>query len=413
MGTSVSPTPAPAPTQGATLPGTVQPAQPETTPPMTNLPASAPPISANEAAQTTPADEGPRPSAGPVTIQAPNVTMKLGFLLQPQYEIVGSPTLNRGSQNIFLRRTRILMGVTLFKAFDFFLDTDFPNLNRPPNAPTGEPNPKATPGMNVQDAFATVHALGDMIMLDMGYMLPPLEHNAVQGATSLYGWDYFSNAFRHSNVFGSTTDPIGRDTGAQLRGLVLDGHIEYRIGLFQGKREPASTQSVASRNFFRAAGRLQINILDPETGFFYAGSYLGKKRILSVGVSYDIQDSYHHSSADGLLDMPLGPGVITAQVDASHWNGGTWVTLPSQTALMAEGGYLFDAANLSPILRFEKRWVSNQTAAVPDETRLGGGLAFWPYGHNVNVKAFYTRVMPSPAVHDYNQVNVQTQFFIF
>jgi len=359
-------------------------------------------------------DEGPRPApAGPLAIKTPNATFKLGFLLQPQYEIVGSPTLNRGSQNLFVRRTRILFGATLFKNFDFFLDTDYPNINRAPNAGTGEPNPKATPGMNVQDAFATVKALDDVIMIDLGYMLPPLAHNALQGATSLYGWDYFSNSFRHSNVFGSTTDPIGRDSGAQLRGLLFGGILEYRVGLFQGRREPASTQSVASRNFFRAAGRVQLNLLDAETGFFYAGSYLGKKRILSFGVSYDFQDDYHHSSGDGLLDIPLGPGVLTAQVDASHWNGGSWVNMPNQTALMAEAGYLFDAANLSPILRFEKRWVNNETAAVPDETRFGGGLAFWPYGHNVNVKAFYTRVMPTPSVHDYNQVNIQTQFFVF
>jgi hypothetical protein len=80
---------------------------------------------------------------------------------------------------------------------------------------------------------------------------------------------------------------------------------------------------------------------------------------------------------------------------------------------MGEAGYLINAINLSPIARYEQRWVDNQTPAVPDEIRVGGGLAFWPYGHNINVKAFFTRVMPTPSIHDYNQVNVQAQFFIF
>jgi len=376
----------------------------------TSLPATAAP-----ADTATPTEQqGPRPAPpGPLKIELPNATIKFGFLLQPQYEAVGSPALSKMTHNLFLRRTRILVGATLYKNFEFFFDSDFPNLFRAANNTAGEANTKATPGMNVQDAFGTVKAVGDSLKIDMGYMLPPLAHNALQGAVTLYSWDYFSNSFRHSNVFQSSADPIGRDAGVQLRGLVLDNIVEYRVGLFQGKRENVSATEVSGRNMFRVAGRLQINLFDPEPGFFYAGSYLGTKRILSFGVSYDFQDHYHHSSGDGILDMPLGPGVVTAQADVSHWNGGSWVILPRQTAFMSEAGYLINAINLSPILRFERRWVDNQTAAVPDETRFGGGVGFWPYGHNINLKGFYTRVIPTPAAHSYNQVNVQMQFYTF
>jgi hypothetical protein len=358
--------------------------------------------------------EGPRPApAGPMKIELPNATLKFGFLLQPQFESVGSPSLNGMSHNMFVRRTRIIIGATLFKNFEFFFDSDYPNLFRAANNTPDDPNAKLTPGMNIQDAFATAKALGDALKIDVGYMLPPGAHNALQGATSLYSWDYFNNSFRHSNVFVSTADPIGRDAGVQLRGLVLNDIIEYRVGLFQGRRENVNTTDVAARNMFRVAGRLQINLLDPETGFFYAGTYLGAKRVLSLGASYDFQDDYRHAGGDGLLDMPVGPGVLTAQANVSFWNGGNWVNLPRQTALMGEAGYLINAINLSPIARYEQRWVDNQTPAVPDEIRVGGGLAFWPYGHNINVKAFFTRVMPTPSIHDYNQVNVQAQFFIF
>lgn len=390
-------------------------------PPATVYQPGAPATPAPIEAAPAPVEQGPRPApAGPMKIETPNATLKFGFLLQPQFESVGHAALNGMSNNIFVRRTRIILGATLFKNFEFFFDSDFANLFRAvnnTNTPAIEPNNKATPGMNVQDAFATAKFLGDAIKLDIGYMLPPGAHNAMQGATSLYSWDYFTNSFRHSNVFQSSADPIGRDAGVELRGLVLNDIIEYRVGLFQGKRDNVSTTEVSAHNMFRAAGRLQINLLDPETGFFYAGTYLGAKRILSLGVSYDFQDDYRHSSGDAFLDMPLGPGVITAQADVSHWNGGSWVNLPRQTALMGEAGYLINAINLSPIARYEQRWVDNAAPAVaavaPDEIRVGGGLAFWPYGHNINVKAFYTRVMPTPSVHDYNQVNVQAQFFIF
>jgi len=347
-------------------------------------------------------------------IELPNATIKFGFLLQPQYEAVGHATLNSATNNIYLRRTRIIIGATLFKNFEFFLDTDYPNLMKAADDTQGDVNNKAAAGMNIQDAFATAKA-GDALKVDVGYMLPAGAHNAMQGAGTLYSWDYFSNTFRHGNVFHTAGDPVGRDAGIQLRGLLLDNIIEYRVGMFQGKRENVNATEVAGRNMFRGAARLQINLLDPETGFFYAGSYLGTKRVLSLGVAYDWQSEYHHSSGDVILDMPVGPGVLTAQADLSHWNGGTWVTLPRQSAFMSEAGYLIDAINVSPIFRYEQRWVDHQTAAVPDEKRVGGGLAFWPYGHNINVKAFYTRVMPDMPVteHAYNQVNVQAQFYIF
>jgi hypothetical protein len=262
-------------------------------------------------------------------------------------------------------------------------------------------------------------------------MLPPLAHNALQSAASLYGLDYFANSFLQSNVFGTSVNPVGRDLGLQLRGLVLDGHLEYRLGMFQGKRSPQSTtpsataggaatvDEVASRNSFRFTGRVQVNILDPETGFFYSGTYLGGKRILSLGGAYDYQHydlgSYKYWAVDGFLDLPAGPGTATAQVNFAQWNGGSLVTLSKREAVMAEAGYRIADIWLSPILHFEKLWIPGTGgAADASETRYAGGLAFWYYGHNGNVKAFYTRVHPTTAGEkDYNLINLQAQIFVF
>jgi hypothetical protein len=263
--------PAPAPVAGAPEQALAPVPAQAVAPPAASVVPSAAPVAP---VAVTPAEPSSRPRpapAGPMKIELPDATIKFGFLLQPQYEVVGNATLSGASHNIFIRRTRILVGATLFKNFEFFFDTDFPNLFRAANNTAGEANTKATPGMNVQDAFATAKALGNALMIDLGYMLPPLGHNAVQGATSLYSWDYFCNSFRHSNVFASSADPVGRDAGVQLRGLVLNDILEYRVGMFQGKRGDVSATQVAGRNMFRVAGRLQINLLDAETSFFYAG----------------------------------------------------------------------------------------------------------------------------------------------
>ena len=363
------------------------------------------------------------PAAKPLRVDGPDGTnIRLGLLLQPQFEAVNSPTLGGYSQNLYLRRTRILLGGTLLGKVDFFVDTDYPNLFHTTNSGTAAAPEyqKATPGMNIQDAFVTykplagMKAYADMFKIDVGYMLPAMAHNAVQGATTLYSLDYFSYSFQHSGSFSSTSSPVGRDVGVQVRGLVIDGHLEYRLGLFQGLRDNRTGTDMEARNFFRATGRLQINLLDPETGFFYQGTYLGTKKILSIGVSGDLQDKYKYFAADGIVDLPLGPGVVTGQVNFAHWNGGGFLipNLVKQSALMGEAGYLIADIRLNPIVRIEHRWGSG---AVPDETKLGGGLAFWPNGHNINLKAFYAHVKDTlnGASTNYNQLNLQMQVYFF
>ncbi len=380
-------------------------------------PPSAPPLA------PPPTDPGTTLSS--VRIESSSTTIKFGLLAQPQYEAAGVIPAPNGmpngmSSNLFLRRARILVGGTLFGTFDYFFDTDYPNLFKA--APVGPGMlvvAKATPGMNIQDVFMTYKPMADLVKVDVGYMLPPLSHNAIQGAGTLYGWDYFAYTFQHStagyggvvNAFGSSANPIGRDLGVQLRGLVVDGHIEYRAGLFQGLRHDATMTGVASQNFFRFAGRLQVNLFDPEPGFFYAGTYFGAKKILSIGGSFDLQGAYRYFAADVIADLPLGPGVLTAQLNAAHWTGGTFVpALVPQTAVVGEVGYNITAVQISPIVRVEELVISGPVA---NENRFAVGAAFWPYLHNSNLKLFYTRITRQAAPHGANQINLQWQVYFF
>jgi hypothetical protein len=423
---TAKPTEAPA----AAAPATAEPA------PVAAAPAEPAPVAPAPApAEPAPA-AAPPPAAPPSTgfeslkIESKNgsATLKIGLLLQPQFEAISNATKSGTQNNVFLRRTRLLIGGTLFKNFEYFFDTDAPNLFKgstdpvppPAGSPAGTPAGPATSakggtGIVVQDAYATWKAYEDMVKLDLGYMLTPGAHNALQGAGTLYGLDYFSNSFLHTGSFNTSVAPVGRDAGVQLRGLLLDNHIEYRLGIFQGKRNPSTATELGAQNMFRVAGRVQINILDAETGFFYAGTYLGKKKVLSVGAAYDFQSDYKHWAVDGFLDMPLGPGGVTAQVNFSKWNGGGFTTpaLANQSAIMGEAGYRLDVVPISPILKFEQLTPKEGNAK---ETRFGGGLAFWPSGHNANLKAFYTHITQKPDTGDslsFNQFQLQGQLYFY
>jgi hypothetical protein len=403
------------------------PAETKTEPDVTGAAAApaAPPI----AHEPTPMPVAPPPDAPAPTafeslkIESANgsASLKLGLLLQPQFETIGSESAdNEGSSNnLFLRRTRVLIGGTLFKTIEYFFETDSTNLFKA-DPTTGT---KTGFGVNVQDAFMTWKAYEDMVKFDVGYMLTPGAHNALQGAGTLLGLDYFSNSFNHSTVFNNAGgNPAGRDAGFEVRGLLLDNHIEYRAGLFQGLRRPAAaavppdtTGEVGSQNMFRFAGRLQINLLDAETGFFYAGTYLGKKKVASIGAALDMQSDYVHWAVDGFLDMPVGPGGLTAQVNFSKWNGGGFTNpaLVNHTAIMGEAGYRFDAFPIAPIVKFEQANIADSDAA---STRIGGGVAWFPYAHNLNVKAFFTNINNKPGMgesHSFNQFQLQGQLYFY
>ncbi len=166
------------------------------------------------------------------------------------------------------------------------------------------------------------------------------------------------------------------------------------------------------------AGRLQYNFFDAETGYFYSGTYLGAKKIFSIGAGVDLQDDYRGFGADAFLDMPLGSGVVTAQVDVASLDPGTFLSaLPKQVFAVGEAGYKLGMFPISPIVRFERRSVTNPTPVANNETRFGGGVAYWFDGHSSNVKLFYTSVHPDtgvdPTAASYSAVNLQWQLFFF
>jgi hypothetical protein len=242
-------------------------------------------VPANELpAVPAPPDAAPPVAPSQLKLELPNGTsIRFGLLWHAQFEALGNTANDDLSKNVFLRRFAVLLGGTVLHDIEYFFDTDFGDLFKA----SGPDSLKSGPDIVTKDALVTFHVVGDELRIDAGLMVPPGSRNSLLGGGGLHGLDFFRNTFRHNTVFGSTANPFGRDLGVQLRGLVAGGSLEYRLGTFQGKRSaPAETPTsrAAARNSFRFAGRLQLNVLDGESTFFYAGTYLGKKRILSFGV---------------------------------------------------------------------------------------------------------------------------------
>ena len=283
-----------------------------------------------------------------------------------------------------------MFGGQVAKNVTFFVETDSPNLGK-----TLADGKNIQPAMILQDAYAEFKVT-DAFAVDAGLMFIPFSRNFLQSAASLLPIDYGAYTYTQS---GPTESSTGRDTGFQAKGYLLNDHLEYRIGAFQGARDTASHRA------FRYAGRVQYNLLDPEVGFFYTGSYLGKKKIVSVGGAFDRPErlsrlrrrrlrrpSARLRSADRAVRLQL----VRRRRDAAG---------AARAARRALRARLSDRRGQADAVRADGAPQRRLRPVPADETRTSIGVSYWWAGHNANIKAAYGRIAPTGAavqndVHD-------------
>jgi hypothetical protein len=325
-----------------------------------------------------------------------DVNFKLGVLGQVQADTLHVTGTDITSTNLFLRRLRLLFGGQVAKNVTFFVETDAPNLGK--TLATGK---NITPAIIVQDAYGEFKQ-SDGFALDAGLMFVPFSRNSLQSANTLLALDYGAYTFSQSAPTQSST---GRDTGFQAKGYFLKNRLEYRIGAFQGLR------NTSSNNALRYTGRVQYNVLDPETAFFYTGTYLGAKKILAIGGAFDTQSHYHAYDADVFTEYPFGPGAFTGQFDLTRFDGDVTLTsLKKQNDILLELGYLVHALRLTPVLQFVHRDIVDLSSG--DEHRTSIGANYWWAGHNASIKGAYTHIDPR-GLATQHEFTVQLQFFYY
>lgn len=322
-------------------------------------------------------------------------SIKFGFLVQPRAEAIDSE--DDTAQNLFIRRLRILAGGTITEKLTFFFETDSPNLGKADAAGN-----KNTGDVFIQD-FVLSYAFAPQNYIDVGMILPALSHNTGQSAASLLAVDYGDYSFLHSGPTGSR---VGRDYGVRARGYVLNDRLEYRAGVYQGAR------GTNSSNELRLIARGVVNVFEAEKGLFYAGTYLGKKKVLAFGATLDHQDDYDTAGLDAFFDYPLkGGNAVTLQANLMNYDGGEFLaSLPEQDALLIEGGFYSAATKLLPYVQYSTRDFDSPTRA--DQEKIQVGLSWMFGGHGRNLK-FAVGQISTDGLDDANELQVQLQVFKF
>lgn len=330
-------------------------------------------------------------------------SLKIGFLIQPQAELLELPDEEGASTNVFVRRLRVLLGGAIGEHWSFFIETDSPNLGKAIPHLAGGSGVKDQGDIFVQDAYVTYSA-NHALNVDAGMIMLPHSRNGTQSAATLLAVDYAPYTFLDS---GPSGERVGRDYGVQLRGYPLNQRLEYRLSIAQGVRGPNA------ENPLRVSGRFVYYPFAAETGFFYAGTFQGTRRQLGFGGGFDVQKDARILSADVFFETPLVRKTqgATLQFNWMHYDGGSFIpSIAEQDAFLFEAGYHLLDHRLTPFVQFHAREFAS--SANPDQSVLQMGAAWWLAGHNRNVKISVGRLR-TEGQPDRTQFLLQWQIFYF
>lgn len=217
-----------------------------------------------------------------------------------------------------------------------------------------------------------------------------------------------------------------RDLGVTLfgnRSFTESAHLKYYLGVYDGVQS-------ANANNLRYTGRVQVNLLGKETGYYNDGTYLGEKRTIGIGASYDTQNAvaldqatakkvnYKLYSFDLFTEMPLPVGSLTAELGYSNLDlggggtlatsGGTALGSASQSqgsGIYGQVGYF--VKNLQPWVGYES-WTSDGAQKLGSFKAYRAGANYYLRGLDIKVVAGYERFEPEVALSGGAQDTVQT-----
>lgn len=77
-----------------------------------------------------------------------------------------------------------------------------------------------------------------------------------------------------------------RDKGVAIWGNLFNDMFQYRVDAMNGR---SASGDVTPKSNFRYSFRGHVSLLDPENSYGYKGTYLGKKKVLTIGGAYQFE----------------------------------------------------------------------------------------------------------------------------
>lgn len=228
-----------------------------------------------------------------------------------------------------------------------------------------------------------------------------------------------------------------RDKGVAVWGNLFNDMFQYRLDVMDGR---SAAGSVTPESNFRYTGRAHITLLDPETGYGYKGTYLGKKKVLTFGAAYQMESKvaygdtvaksdavdYKGWTADAFFEYPLdGAGTVTLSgayenIDlggaykGANPDSGTIGLNGEKNGWYLKGAYMLPTVPLQIFGRYEK-WkfaaLNLSSTGVAADTIYDQSLDWFGFGANYYFRDQNLKLTAEFSRTVFDKVNASTSDF--
>lgn len=259
--------------------------------------------------------------------------------------------------------------------------------------------------VSVLDAVAQF-AFSPKFNIWAGRFLPPSDRANMYGPYYAHHWAVFTDGVQdgYPSVFQ------GRDNGAMYWGQF--GKVKVSGGAFDG------TSATGNMELLKA-GRIQVDLWDPEDGYYLNGTYYGGKNLLAVGAAGQVQGSDSAWSVDFLLERKVGnAGAVSLESEFAKYDrlGGYDSRYATDTGGYVLASYLFPVAagmgKFEVLGKFAKASFTNGLSALDkdyDQKTSELNLNYIIKDFDARVMIFYKDTRYNAVQTNFKQVGVGIQ----
>ncbi len=359
-------------------------------------------------AQAAPASQ-PAPAPAPVQVQVPqqvanaiaSIKLNYAFQLYGQSRNTGSgPNGTDTTTDIFFRRDRLMLSGSLDDVYGFYSAFQFMGDERVfPTGVTGT----TQKSFDVIDTFFTADYT-DAFRLRAGLTKDPMIREDNESC-------FVPLSLDRSNFVYTNLPRLNRDFGLLLWGNLADAKLQYRLSAMNGNDDANDPKSN-----LRYSARVHVTLLDPEFSLVYNGTYLGRKKVLTIGAGYQSEADAVYGNVAG-KSMAKGYKAYTYDIFFEYPTPGGTITLSGaylkadfdkayqgadpdprsigingeKSGWYSKAGYLIPNTNLQLFGRYEK-WKFAELGGVFDQqiTWTGYGVNYYVRGQDLRLTFEYS-----------------------
>ena len=245
----------------------------------------------------------------------------------------------------------------------------------------------------------------DLFNVWIGRFLPPSDRANLSGPYYQNAWNFPATVNAYPSIFA------GRADGGAVWGQIGKGQIKYQAGVFTLDSSTPPSQAIY-------AGRVVLNLLDPEPGYYNSSTYYGAQNVLAVGGAVQ----YKKTAASGIIpeqkfigfnfDLLFEKKLVAANVLTLE---GAYYNFNQGNAAGSQGWSAFGLASwlvadklgpgrVQPMFRYQ-----HAEAALGGATKtIDGGINYILEGHNLRMALVVQNTNP-PSGSSFTGVQVGLQ----